>query len=68
MNETTFFVKETAVEQPLINIEQILAGMKGIEKVSVDATDGEVKVEFDNKKISRERIAITLQQHNFNIQ
>lgn len=68
MNETTFFVKETAVEQPLINIEQILAGMKGIERVSVDTTDGEVRVEFDHKMISRERIAITLQQHNFNIQ
>ncbi|WP_078410079.1 heavy-metal-associated domain-containing protein [Priestia abyssalis] len=68
MNETTFFLKETATDQSIINVEHILAGMKGIEKVSVDTTDGEVKVEFDHTKISRERIAITLQQHNFNIQ
>lgn len=51
-----------------MNIEHILAGMKGVERVLVDTTDGEVKVEFDHTKISRERIAITLQQHNFNIQ
>ncbi|HWO95836.1 MAG TPA: hypothetical protein VNM45_05795 [Bacillus sp. (in: firmicutes)] len=68
MSETTFFVKEATAEQPIMNIEQILTGMNGVERVLVDTTDGEVKVEFDHTKISRERIAITLQQHNFNIQ
>ncbi|MDQ0246325.1 copper chaperone CopZ [Bacillus fengqiuensis] len=68
MMETTFFVKEAISEQPIMDIEQILFKMNGVERVLVDTTDGEVKVEFDNKKISRERIVITLQQHNFYIQ
>lgn len=68
MMETTFFVKEAISEQPIMDIEQILFKMNGVERVLVDTTDGEIKVEFDNKKISRERIVITLQQHNFYIQ
>ncbi|HZG60321.1 MAG TPA: hypothetical protein VEY68_07640 [Anoxybacillus sp.] len=68
MAEATIFVNEATSGQPIQQIEYILNQLDGIERVLVDTADGEVKVEFDDKKISRERIVITLQQHNFHIQ
>jgi copper chaperone CopZ len=68
MAKATIFVNEATSGQPIQQIEHLLNQLDGIERVLVDTADGEVKVEFDDKKISRERIVITLQQHNFHIQ
>ena len=64
MAEETIYVSGATSGQPIQQIEQVLNQLDGIERVLVDTADGEVKVEFDEKKISRERIFITLQQHN----
>ncbi len=65
--ETTFFVKEATSAQPIQTLETMLAEMDGIERALVDTEDGEVKIQFDETKVSEERIAITLQQHGFHI-
>jgi copper chaperone CopZ len=68
MTEATIFVDEATSEQTIQQIEHLLKQLDGIERVLVDTADGEVKIEFNDKKISKERIIITLQQHNFHIQ
>jgi copper chaperone CopZ len=45
----------------------MLTEMDGIERALIDVEDGEVKIQFDETKVSEERIAITLQQHGFHI-
>jgi copper chaperone CopZ len=67
MAEETIFVNEATCGKPIQQIERILNQLDGIERVLVDTADGEVKVEFDDKKISRERIVNTLQQNEFHI-
>jgi copper chaperone CopZ len=64
MAEETIYVSGATSGKPIQQIEQVLNQLDGIERVLVDTADGEVKVEFDEKKISRERIFITLQLHN----
>jgi copper chaperone CopZ len=64
MTEETIYVSGATAGRPIQQIEQVLNQLDGIERVLVDTADGEVKVEFDEKKISRERIFITLQQYN----
>lgn len=65
MAEETIFVKEATSSQPIQQIEHLLNEMVGIERVLIDTDDGEVKVQFDDKKISKERIVLAIQQHNF---
>ncbi|WP_027408459.1 heavy-metal-associated domain-containing protein [Anoxybacteroides tepidamans] len=67
MAETTIFVAEAASQQPIQQIEHLLNGLDGVQRVLIDTADGEVKIEFDERKISKERIIITLQQHNFRV-
>ncbi|MBB3906544.1 heavy-metal-associated domain-containing protein [Anoxybacteroides rupiense] len=68
MSEATFFVTEAVSQQPIQQIEQLLNSLEGVERVLIDTADGEIKVEFDDKKISKEQMMITLQQHHFHIQ
>ena len=67
MAEETIVVNEATSGAPIQQIESLLNQLDGIERVLVDTADGEVKVEFDDTKISRERIVLTLQQHNFHM-
>ncbi|WP_246040134.1 heavy-metal-associated domain-containing protein [Ectobacillus funiculus] len=67
MAETTFFVKEAISAGPVQTLEAMLTEMDGIERALIDVEDGEVKIQFDETKVSEERIAITLQQHGFHI-
>lgn len=66
--EETIFIKEATSEKPILAIEQFLHELNGVERVLIDTDDGEVRIEFDEKVISRERIIITLNQHDFTIQ
>jgi len=68
MAAETIFVNEATSGKPIQEIESLLNQLDGIERVLLDTTDGEVKVEFDDKKISLEQIVTTLKQHNFHIQ
>ena len=67
MAEETISVNEATSGEPIQQIERLLNQLDGIERVLVDTADGDVKIAFDDKKISRERIVLTLQQHNFHI-
>ena len=68
MSEETIFINEATSSEPIQQIEQFLHELAGIERVLIDTEDGEVKIEFDEKIVSRERIIITLKQHDFCIQ
>ena len=67
MSEQTIFIKEATSEQNIVKLEEILNKLNGIERVLVDTADGEVKVEFDDKAISKERIITTIMENNFTI-
>jgi copper chaperone CopZ len=67
MAEETIFVSEATSGDQIQQIEHLLNQLDGIERVLVDTADGEVKVEFDEKKISREQIVIALKEHNDHI-
>jgi copper chaperone CopZ len=67
MNEQTIFVKEATTESGIWEVERILNQLNGIERVLVDTDDGEVKIEFDDKLISKEQIVTTLVDHDFTI-
>lgn len=64
MAEITITVKEATSATPIQKIEHFLHELDGIDRVLVDTTDGDVKIEFDDKKISGEQIVSSLQQHN----
>ncbi|PKR86554.1 heavy-metal-associated domain-containing protein [Heyndrickxia camelliae] len=65
MAEETIFVNDATSEKPIQEIERLLHQLDGIERVLLDTSDGEIKVEFDDEKISIEQIVNTLKQHNF---
>ncbi|MCM3162994.1 cation transporter [Metabacillus litoralis] len=65
MAEETIFVKEATSEHSIQQIEYLLNELAGIERVLIDTEDGEVKVQYDDKRISKERIILTIHQHNF---
>lgn len=67
MSEQTLYIKEAITKQGIDKVEQILNQLNGVERVLVDTSDGEVKVEFDDKAISKERIVMTLVEHDFTI-
>jgi copper chaperone CopZ len=68
MAEATIFVNEATSEQPIQKVEHLLIQLDGIERALVDTADGEVKIAFDDKKISRERILIVMKEHGYHIQ
>jgi copper chaperone CopZ len=68
MTEETIFIKEATSGESIQAIERFLHELNGVERVLIDTDDGEVKIEFDEKVISRERIMITINQHDFTIQ
>ncbi|WP_026905902.1 metal ABC transporter ATPase [Paucisalibacillus globulus] len=67
MSEQTIFIKEETSEPEIIKVEEILNQLSGIERVLIDTDDGEVKIEFDEKTISKERIITILIENNFTI-
>ncbi|MEN2767379.1 hypothetical protein [Ornithinibacillus xuwenensis] len=67
MQEQTFYIKEAFSEPYIQRLEQVLNDVIGVERVLVDTADGEVKIEFNQKEISMERIAMTLMEHDFTI-
>jgi copper chaperone CopZ len=67
MSEQTIFIKEATSEPEIIKVEEILNQLSGIERVLIDTDDGEVKIEFDEMIISKERIITILIDNNFTI-
>jgi copper chaperone CopZ len=65
MGEATIFIKEASGERQIQQIEQLINQMEGVERVLVDTEDGELKIEFDDWKISKDDILSTLEQNNY---
>ncbi|WP_449536472.1 heavy-metal-associated domain-containing protein [Ferdinandcohnia sp. Marseille-Q9671] len=67
MGEATIYIKEVINHNEIQQIEQLINQMSGIERVLIDTNDGEVKIEFDDQKVSIEGILSTLKQHNYQV-
>lgn len=67
MAEITIVVTEATSDPSIQQVERLLSQLNGIERALVDTADGEVKIEFDDKIISKELISDTLTQHGFQI-
>ncbi|RXI96669.1 hypothetical protein DS745_23510 [Anaerobacillus alkaliphilus] len=67
MNEFTIHIKEATDEEPIATLEMILMQMEGIERALVDITDGEVKVSYNENKVSKDEILTRIQQHGMHI-
>lgn len=65
MAEVTIFVQEAVDGKPIQEIESILTQLDGMERVLIDTSDREVKLEFNEEKVTAEQIATTLREHNF---
>jgi copper chaperone CopZ len=65
MSETTIFIKEATGEKQIQQIEQLINQMEGVERVLVDTDDGELKIEFDDRKVSKDEILSALEQNNY---
>lgn len=65
MGEITFFVKEATTEPNIRNIEELLRHYDGLERVLIDTSDGEIKIEYNDKKITDEQIATALMEENY---
>lgn len=53
MAETSFYVQGATKSEPIQQIEHLLHGLEGIERVLIDTEDGEVKVEYMVKKFPK---------------
>ncbi|WP_045516060.1 heavy-metal-associated domain-containing protein [Neobacillus niacini] len=67
MGEATIFIKEATGDKQIQQIEQLLNQIEGVERVLVDTNDGEVKIEFDEQKVSKDKILSTLEQNNYHV-
>lgn len=65
MGEITFFVKEATTEPHIRNIEDLLRQYDGLERVLIDTSDGEIKIEYNEEMISDEQIATALMEENY---
>ncbi|RLL47726.1 hypothetical protein D8M04_00115 [Oceanobacillus piezotolerans] len=65
MAQTTFFVKEATSEPFIGQIEELLSQYDGMERILIDTDDGEIKIQFDDSKITPEQIATALMEENY---
>lgn len=68
MAEATIFVKPSTSQQSNQQIEYLLNQTDGIERALLDLSDGELKIAYDEMKISRDQIVNTLKDHGYHIQ
>lgn len=67
MRTMTIFVKEATAETPIQSLESVLAGISEIERALVDVDDGEVKISYDENRISEHQIVRRIQLEGFHI-
>ncbi|WP_071395134.1 heavy-metal-associated domain-containing protein [Bacillus tuaregi] len=67
MAELTLFVKEAIEECPIHRLETALMVMNGIERALVDVQDGEVKIKYNDKKISQDNIKTKIEECGFHL-
>ncbi len=68
MADMTVYLKEVVKEQPIQTLETILSGMPGIERALVDVNDGEVKIEYNENKLSQDAIISNIIRNGFSVE
>ncbi|MGD6966069.1 heavy-metal-associated domain-containing protein [Rossellomorea vietnamensis] len=68
MDEMTLRVKEATDRTAIQNLENALLSLDGIERALVDTGDGEVKITYNNDKISRMEVEEIIQQNGLHVQ
>lgn len=68
MAEMTLNVKEATERGSIQTLESILLEMTGIERALVDTEDGEVKVTYDEEKVSKKDVQQKIQQHGLHVE
>jgi len=63
----TILVKEAVKEKPIASLETVLLQMDGTERALVDIENGEVKIEYNEHRISEEQIKQSIIQHGFHL-
>ena len=63
----TIFVKEATKETPIQTLEAILTEMDGVERALVDIEEGEVKITYDENRLSEMQIEEKIEQAGFHI-
>ncbi|RFU61986.1 hypothetical protein D0466_15440 [Peribacillus glennii] len=67
MENATIFVKEATSGSDIQNVESLLLQSDGIIRAMFDTNDGEIKVEFENEKISLQQIIVKLEEHGLDV-
>lgn len=67
MKTMTIFVKEATAEKSIQSLEEVLAGVREIERALVDVEDGEVTINYDENQISEDQIIRRIQLEGFHI-
>ncbi|MGO1058731.1 heavy-metal-associated domain-containing protein [Planococcus sp. FY231025] len=67
METITIFVKEAISEKPIQELEAVVSTIEGVERALVDTGDGEVKITFDTKRLSKEEIFKKIREDGFHI-
>lgn len=67
METITIFVKEATSEKPIQELESVITAVDGVERALVDTADGEVKITYDNKRLSKEVIVEKIRQDGFHV-
>ncbi|WP_456278371.1 heavy-metal-associated domain-containing protein [Bacillus sp. AK128] len=68
MSISTFFLGRIEGEHDIQSLEQSLSRVPGIERVLMDTTDNEIKIEYDEKTIELRKIADIISKRGFSIQ
>jgi hypothetical protein len=64
MAKETIFVRHAKSEQSIQQIEYLLSHLEGIERVLLDTSDGELKIVYNERIISKEQISTILKENN----
>ncbi|WP_223701597.1 heavy-metal-associated domain-containing protein [Sutcliffiella deserti] len=67
MAEMTIKVEEAVKEQPINYLEKVLIQLNGMERALVDIETGEVKIEYNEHKVSKERIMKSIKENGFRL-
>lgn len=67
MPTTTIYVQEATSEEPIQNLQILLAQMDGIERAIVDIDDGEFKIEYEAEKLSPYDIITFIEQQGMTV-
>lgn len=67
MATMTIYIREATEEKPIQSLEGILNEMSEIERSLVDVEEGEVKITYDENRISEEQVKQRIQLEGFHI-